>query len=287
MANRYPTPENKGAIVDTIKTGGVPLGVAVSKKSGMVVVRDASQKITVLNNAEDKGIKSSFEIEYLGSGITFTKEDNILVTDERNQQVLEFTLEGTLIKPSALATRQYVGQFQTKYLQGITVHPSSGKVFIADTNNHCIHILKSDLTSPQAVGTQAIGGNWQGTENGFFNAPLDIACDSHDRVYVADCKNNRVQVFTQVSDGRIIHKFNMPKSPEQPAGIAIDLKDTVYIRSGKDGSVSVFNTERQLINTFGRRAQEAAPAFGFVGIAVGNSGELLVCDDSNNCAVIY
>ena len=58
-----------------------------------------------------------------------------------------------------------------------------------------------------------------------------------------------------------------------------------YVSSGKDGSVSVFNTQRQLINTFGKRG--AASGFGFAGIAVGNSGELLVCDDSNNGMVIY
>ena len=49
--------------------------------------------------------------------------------------------------------------------------------------------------------------------------------------------------------------------------------------------VSVFNTQRQLINTFGKSG--AASGFSFAGIAVGNSGELLVCDDSNNGAVIY
>ena len=280
MADRYPTPEKKGVI---IKTGGIPLGLAVSKTSGMVVVRDTDQNITVLNNAGDN---TSFKVKCPAGtccGIAFTNEDHVLVTDEKEQKVLEYTLKGTLIKPSdVIKSRQSVMS-----LRGITVHPSSGKVFIADTNNHCIHILNSDLTCPQAIGAQAIGGYLQGTENGLFNTPLDIACDSHGRVYVADCKNNRVQVFTQAPDGRIIHSFNMPASPEEPAGIAIDSNDTVYVRSGKDGSVSVFNTQGQLINTFGKRAREAVCAFGFVGIAVGNSGELLVCDDSNNCVVIY
>ena len=67
----------------------------------------------------------------------------------------------------------------------------------------------------------------------------------------------------------------MPESLEQLAGITIDSNNTVYVSSGKDGSVSVFNTQRQLINTFGKRL--ATPAFCFAGIAVGKTGELLVC----------
>ena len=92
-----------------------------------------------------------------------------------------------------------------------------------------------------------------------------------------------MQIFTP--DGHLICSLNMPKSLEQLAGIAIDSNDAAYVSSGKDGSVSVFNTQRQLINTFGKRG--AKPGFGFAGIAVGNSGELLVCDDSNNGVIIY
>ena len=115
------------------------------------------------------------------------------------------------------------------------------------------------------------------------NKPIDIACDSHGNVHITDCMNNHMQIFTP--DGHFICSLNMPKSLEQLAGITIDSNDTVYVSSGKDGSVSVFNTQIQLINTFGKR--EAASSFSYAGIAVGNSGELLVCDDSNNGAVIY
>ena len=132
-------------------------------------------KTSQFKNAEDKEIKSLFKIECPGSGIAFTNEDNLLVTDEKKQQVLEFTLKGELSKQSAeFSRRSHAGQLQIRSLRGITVHPSSGKVFIADANNHCIHILNNDLTC-----LQPIGGNWQlGTEDGQFNKPIDIAFDS-------------------------------------------------------------------------------------------------------------
>lgn len=49
--------------------------------------------------------------------------------------------------------------------------------------------------------------------------------------------NNHMQIFTP--DGHFIRSLNMPESLEQPAGIAIDSMDTLYVSSGKDGSVSV------------------------------------------------
>ena len=54
---------------------------------------------------------------------------------------------------------------------------------------------------------------------------------------------------------------------------------------GKMAVYLCINTQGKLINTFGKSG--AAPGFGFVGIAV--KGELLVCDNSNNCVhvVIY
>ena len=259
----------------TINTGkSIPLSVAVSK-SGMVMFREQigiNQTITVINNAVHSMLfqKNSFEIECRGSGgVAFTNEDHILVTDDR--QVLEFTLEGIQIK----SIRQH-GQLQFQSSQGIMVHPFSRQVFIADTGNHRIQILNNDLTYSKVIGI------WQGKQDGQFNMPIDIACDSHGNVYITDCMNNCMQVFTH--DGDFIRSLNMSASLEQPAGSAIDSNDTVYVSSGKDGSVSVLNTQGKLINTFGKRG---AASESFVGIAVGNSGELLVCDDSNNGVVIY
>ena len=71
--------------------------------------------------------------------------------------------------------------------------------------------------------------------------PLDIACDSRGDVYVTDYGNHRVQVFTP--SGQFKHSFNMTESQDKPSGITIDSMDTVYVSSGRDGSISMFNTE--------------------------------------------
>ena len=62
--------------------------------------------------------------------------------------------------------------------------------------------------------------------------------------------------------------------------------DTVYVSSGRDGSISsMFNTERQFIKRFGKR--ESGLMLGFVGLAVDNNGDLLVCEYDTCSVVIY
>ncbi len=60
------------------------------------------------------------------------------------------------------------------------------------------------------------GGRDAGKENGKFNIPSDVACDSRGRVYVADHWNDRIQVFD--SEGK--HLKNIPV--KRPAKVDVD-----------------------------------------------------------------
>ena len=61
------------------------------------------------------------------------------------------------------------GPLQFKYPSGIAVHPS-GRVFVADTNNHCIQVLHHDLTYSHMFGSE-------GSALGQFWFPEDVARD--------------------------------------------------------------------------------------------------------------
>ena len=63
----------------------------------------------------------------------------------------------------------------------------------------------------------------QGTDNGQFHLPYSIAIDSTDKIYVVDKNNDRVQKFD--NDGNFITKW----ASIEPAGIAIDSSDNVYL----------------------------------------------------------
>lgn len=73
-----------------------------------------------------------------------------------------------------------------------------------------------------------LGDRERGSDDSRFSMPADVACDSKGRVYVADCGNNRVQVF--LPDGKLVTSIPV----ESPAQLAI---------SPKTGEVYVFSWE--------------------------------------------
>ncbi len=73
---------------------------------------------------------------------------------------------------------------------GIAVNPSSGSVYVADTNNHRIQQFSHNGTFINTWGSE-------GSTNGQFMYPSNIAVNpSSGSVYVADTGNNRIQQFS-------------------------------------------------------------------------------------------
>ena len=76
-----------------------------------------------------------------------------------------------------------------------------------------------------------------------FNEPHGIACDSSGDIYIVDCQNNRIQVFTP--EGKFNSLFTSSESLWYPSGIAIDIMNTVYV--GGFSNVTTFDSKRKLI----------------------------------------
>ena len=217
-------------------------------------------------------------------GIAFTNDNHLLVVDKGNHRVLMFTLEGDLefIKSVGQLGK---GQLQFSSPQGIAVHPSSHQVFIADTGNHRIQVLNNNLTYSHEFG-------YNGRENGQFDTPVDVACDSHGNVYVADSLNKCVQVLS--SSGQFIDTLSTDTSLS-PTGIAIDFMNTVYVNDGHADTVLVFNSKRQFIKHFKttehmQNDQVMSPSWNLTGLAVEYTGNLLKaldkCEALDKCGVI-
>jgi tripartite motif-containing protein 71 len=94
------------------------------------------------------------------------------------------------------------GTGQFSWPIGIDVDSSTHEVYVADLENH--RIQKFKMASPCPSGTsEVVSGvcfvtKWgsQGTANGQFNLPHDVAIDSSPhRVLVTDYGNHRIQVF--------------------------------------------------------------------------------------------
>ena len=274
------TPVDKlGTVIKTIDGVKKPWGVAVNKSGEVIVAESEADCVSIFSATGDKlrtldtqgtavgGIKNP-----RGVAVDTHSEDNILVADASNHRLLKFSRGGDLI---AAVGSEGDGPGQFKRPMGVCVNSVNGKVYVADTHAHCVHILNSDLTFSSKFGNEGSG-------DGQFIRLYDIASDSTGCVYVADCDNNRVQVFT--SDGVYLRQFGKEGSGsgelKQPVSICVDSDDLVYVGEAGNNRVSVFTSEGEFLKSFGQISRTHA-----YGIAV--DGGVVYINDYGNSKVQF
>ena len=204
------------------------------------------------------------------SGLAFTPDNNIIITDAINNSIQKFTMEGEFL---AIVGSEGEDKLQFKSPEGVCIHPN-GKIFVVDTDNHRIQILNSDFSLSHIIGSDDCDS---GSKPGEFDRPSYVDYDSQGMVYITDTKNDRIQKFTP--DGQFITYFGSNIHTEHPAAIAIDRQaDIVYVCSTTDGHISIFNTSGLFLASFGSN---------FMGAAVDKTGKLYASDFINKKFVVY
>ena len=261
-----------------------PWGIAVREGGEVVVAEWNSHCVSIISG---NGEKKSFGTHGSGpgqfnrpEGIAIETGGNILVADYGNHRIHQLSSTGKHLR--TVGTKGG-GPLQFNGLRGITVHPGTGKVYVAEYLNNRIQVLNSDLTYSSSFGRN-------GSNNGEFEHPYDIATDREGNVYVADCYNHRIQVFT--ADGAYLRQLGSEGEGEgelkYPASIAIDSgRNVVYVAENGKNRVSIFSTDGVFIKSFGREGNGPAQFHSPRGIAVDKKGAFYVCDTGNNRIQIF
>ena len=278
------TPVDKlGTVIKTIDGVKWPLGVAVNKSGEVIVAENGAGCVSIFSATGDKLRTLDTRGTAVGGmkdphGVAVDSEDNILVAGAGKSRLLKFSRGGDLI---AAVGRKCDGLGQFKSPCGMCVNSVNGKVYVVDNDAHCVHILNSDLTFSSKFGSEGSG-------NGRFNCPWDVASDSTGCVYVADAGNNRVQVFT--SDGGYLRQFGKKGRGSgelsHPVSICVDSGDLVYGGEYGNNRVSVFTSEGEFLKSFGSMGSRPGQFQGPYGIAAGG-GVVYVCDISNSRVQLF
>ena len=270
----------KNTSIRTIDGLNGPYGVAVSDDGHIIVTEMNANCVTVLDK-EGKKVKSftsSGNIKLsLPCGVTVTPDNCILVT-ENDKIIQKLTMNGKFIAS--------VGQKGNKRLEfvcpwGITISPTTGRIYVSDFGNHRIQVLNPDLTFSYSFGGE-------GSTNGKFNNPKFIAINNQGLVYISDWGNHRIQVFTP--KGEYITQFGTygsgPGQLQYPTGLVI-YNNLLYVVERDNNRVSVFTTEGLFVNSFGEEGDEKDQFKRPRGITVDKEGYLYVCDYENGRLVVY
>ena len=198
------------------------------------------------------------------SGIALTACGNILVCDSSNNRVQQFSFAGQLMKCVGSTPLQFSNPV------GIGVHPLSQKVYVVEEGNHRVQILNSDLTFASMFGSR-------GTENGQFINPCDVAFNNCGDVFVLDCGNLRIQVFT--SGGEYMWQFTMrDHNKGNPQTIAIDSGGRVYVTEHGIHCISIFSPDGVLVMSFGKQGMEAGQFNCPLGVDFDKAGCMYIMD---------
>jgi sugar lactone lactonase YvrE len=113
-----------------------------------------------------------------------------------------------------------------------------GKVYVADTGNHCIRLISPDGQVSTLAGANEPGYvDGQGSE-ARFNFPSGIAVDADGNLYVADTANHSIRKIMPDGEVTTLAGNGEPGNVDGPGadarfrapeGIAIDGKGNVYV----------------------------------------------------------
>ena len=162
----------------------------------------------------------------------------LYIADSGRKQIVVFDNEG-----------KYVHSFgEEDNYQPLDVFVSDGKIWVANLQDHKIHVYKNDTTYKFMFSFPDVSPE----EDGYLFQPKDIYV-TNDKVYVSDFGGFKINIFSK--EGEFINSVgSQGKNPGQftrPKGVAVDQEDNLYVIDTAFGNAQIFNNKNQLLLFFG------------------------------------
>ena len=255
--------------------------LAVCDNGDILATEQDTSSITILDK-EGKKVRSlgtegtkEGQLNY-PYGLAISNDGHILVTDRHRLQKLTF--DGVCVK-SVGSSESGSGQLQFDGPRGITVHPTTGQIFVADKENERVQVFNADLTFSRTITLP--------DDDKQFALPYDVALDSEGYLYVAKFGSDCINKLT--TTGQYITRFgshgSAPGQLDVPSSLTIH-NNLVYICEWGNDRVSIFDIQGKFLHCFGKR-ESGEELHRPWGVAVNKSGSLYVSDWGNKRIIVY
>ncbi len=277
----------KSFILDSVLGGtgyisfGKPMGVYMDKRDRLYVVDTSKKTVFILDskNRSFNALNIRGRMAFNMPVVTATdSKGNIFVTDSANAQIVMFNSGGRYLK------HVFRGTKWTRPT-GITIDKKRGRIYVADTQKHKIHVF--DETSLRHI--QTIGGT-RGSEEGEMNFPTHMAVNNNNGdLLVTDTMNARVQIFDFKGRFKLaIGQFGDGAGMfARPKGVAIDSEDHIYVVDAGFNNVQVFDYEGQVLMSFGGYGQDRGHLILPAGLHIDKDDFIYVSDSFNQRINVY
>ncbi len=247
-----------------------PYGVGL--QNGKVLVADPPQNAVFVID-ENTSEANFIGVNSVGSLVTpvaiaFDKDENIYVSDSRQQRVQGYDKNGNF---------NYVlgSRLDFTHPTGIAIDKELNRLYVVDTKGH--HIKAFDIATKKHLFT--IGK--RGKNDGEFNFPTNVTVDRrNNNIVVCDTQNFRVQVFDK--DGNFIRRFgkvgDRPGMFARPKGIAVDSDGNIYVTDSAFNNIQIFNENGDLLMFFGSAGFGKTQFRLITGIYIDENDKMVIAD---------
>lgn len=207
--------------------------------------------------------------------LTIDGNNTLYVADFGNGRVVKKYSAGLSFVVAAAVTQPW----------GVAVD-SSGYLYVSDWYTNSIKVFYN------GVQIRSWGGT--GTASGYFNKPCDLKIGTYQgttALYVADCGNNRVQIFSLSGSylGELgtpqtnpLENYNEAKSAGAmllPYGVTFAANGNVIVSDTSHKCMRMYNSNGNLLETWGTMSSSAGNFFSPMGCDINkNTGRLYVTD---------
>ena len=214
------------------------LGIGIDSKGRVYATAGAGDKGVLVFDAAGKVVDSWGEGFVDKHGLRVI-DDKVWVTDRERQVVMQFTLDGKLLRTLGTEGKSGLGENEFNKPSDVAIG-LDGDIYVSDGyGNSRVMRFDADGKFRQSWGAKGDGP-------GEFDLVHNIAIDKKGRVYIADRENNRVQIFD--ADGRFLDQW---KHLGKVFGLYVDEKTRVYTTDGESNNVYVVNEEGEVLWKFG------------------------------------
>src|SRR5207245_165332 len=118
----------------------------------------------------------------------------------------------------------------------------SGKIYVADEDNHRVQIFDSSGVYQKTIGVTGVPGS----DQLHFKFPAGVAVDSSGNIYVADADNHRVQIFDSSGNWKkTIGETGVPGIEQFhfnfPTGVTVDSSGNIIVGDSFNYRVQIFS----------------------------------------------
>jgi DNA-binding beta-propeller fold protein YncE len=209
------------------------------------------------------------------TGLSVTRDGQLLVADTHYYQVLVYSSEGKLARKIGGTPGHGPGEFG---LVTDAVEDSGGNLYVSEYGEYD----RIQKFAPTGEFVLQWGGH--GSEPGQFRRPQNLAVDEQDRIWVADACNHRIQVFD--TQGKLIRIWGTSGSAPGELYYPYDLvhaKDgTVYVSEFGNHRIQRFTREGESLGCWGVHGQQDGELHNPWALVCDSQGRMHVLDTGNH-----